>query len=84
MSIWISTTDRMPPINEQVLILFKDKKDEERYIKEVFDNAKKYGNSDMKSAYYEGIEDALSVLSHKRLANIKTIRKGKEYEQNYD
>lgn len=35
----------------------------------------------MKPAYYEGIEDALSVLSHKRLAN---IRKGKEYEQNYD
>ena len=84
MSVWISTTDRMPPINEQVLILFKDKKDEERYIKEVFDNAKKYGNPDMKSAYYEGIEDALSVLSHKRLANIKTIIKGKEYEQNYD
>ena len=84
MSVWISTTDRMPPINEQVLILFKDKKDEERYIKEVFVNAKKYGNPDMKFAYYEGIEDALSVLSHKRLANIKTIRKGKEYEQNYD
>ena len=28
MSVWISTKDRMPPINEQVLILFKDKKDE--------------------------------------------------------
>lgn len=33
---------------------------------------------------FEGIEDALSVLSHKRLANIRTIRKGREYEQNYD
>ena len=28
MGVWISTKDRMPPINEQVLILFKDKKDE--------------------------------------------------------
>ena len=28
MSIWISTKDQMPPINEEVLILYKDKKDE--------------------------------------------------------
>lgn len=28
MSVWISTKDRMPPMNEQVLIWFKDKKDE--------------------------------------------------------
>ena len=28
MSIWISTQDRMPPLNEEVLILFKNKKDE--------------------------------------------------------
>jgi hypothetical protein len=48
-----------------------DKKDEEKYIKEVFDKAKDYDNLDMKSAYYEGIEDALGVLSHKRLKNIK-------------
>ena len=48
-----------------------DKKDEEKYIKEVFDKAKDYDNPDMKSAYYEGIEDALGVLSHKRLKNIK-------------
>lgn len=48
-----------------------DKKDEEKYIKEVFDKAKDYDNPDMKSAYYKGIEDAFGVLSHKRLANIK-------------
>ena len=48
-----------------------DKKDEEKYIKEVFDKAKDYDNLDMESAYYEGIEDALGVLSHKRLKNIK-------------
>ena len=33
MSIWISTKDQMPPINEEVLILYKDKKDE---LKEAF------------------------------------------------
>lgn len=27
MSIWIKTKDRMPPKNEEVLILYKDKKD---------------------------------------------------------
>lgn len=48
-----------------------DKKDEEKYIKEVFDKAKDYDNPDMKSAYYEGIEDTLNVLSHKRLKNLQ-------------
>lgn len=48
-----------------------DKKDEEKYIKEVFDKAKNYDNPDMKSAYYQGIEDTINVLSHKRLANIE-------------
>ena len=48
-----------------------DKRDEETYIKEVFDKAKNYDNPDMKSAYYEGIEDTLNVLSHKRLKNLQ-------------
>lgn len=48
-----------------------DKKDEEKYLKEIFDNARDYDNPDMKSAYYEGIEDALNVLSHKRLKNLQ-------------
>lgn len=51
-----------------------DKKDEEKYIQEVFDKARDYQNIDKKSAYYEGIEDTLNVLSHKRLANINTNR----------
>lgn len=51
-----------------------DKKDEEKYIKEVFDKAKDYNNPDMKSAYYQGIEDALGVLSHKRLKNLPKLR----------
>ena len=48
-----------------------DKKDEEKYIKEVLGKARNYDNPDLKSAYYEGIEDTLNVLSHKRLKNIK-------------
>lgn len=28
MSVWIKTEDKMPPLNEEVLILYKDKKDE--------------------------------------------------------
>lgn len=28
MSIWIKTEDRMPQLNEEVLILYKDKKEE--------------------------------------------------------
>lgn len=48
-----------------------DKKDEEKYIKEVFDKARNYDNPDLKSAYYEGIEDTLNVLSHKRLKNLQ-------------
>ncbi len=48
-----------------------DKKDEKKYLREVFDKERNYDNPDMESAYYEGIEDTLKVLSHKRLANIK-------------
>lgn len=49
-----------------------DKKDEKKYVKEVFDKARNYDNQDMKSTYYEGIEDTLNVLSQKRLVNIKS------------
>ena len=28
MSVWISAQDKKPPLNEEVLVLFKDKKDE--------------------------------------------------------
>ena len=27
MSVWINTADRMPPLHEEVLILYKDRKD---------------------------------------------------------
>ena len=48
-----------------------DKKDEEKYVKEVFDQARNYDNPDMKYIYYESIEDTLNVLSQKRLVNVK-------------
>lgn len=31
MSVWIKCEDRMPPLNEEVLILFKDKNDKLTY-----------------------------------------------------
>lgn len=51
-----------------------DKKDEEKYIKEVFDKAKDYHDVDEQVAYYQGIEDAFGVLSHKRLKNLQKLR----------
>lgn len=72
--IWNKLFNRLDICNDRIdkiKHLSIDKKDEEKYIKEVFDKAKDYDNPDMKSAYYEGIEDALGVLSHKRLKNIK-------------
>lgn len=72
--IWNKLFNRLDMCNDcidKIKRLSIDKKDEEKYIKEVFDKAKNYDNSDIKSAYYEGIEDTLNVLSHKRLKNIK-------------
>lgn len=72
--IWNKLFNRLDICNDcidKIKRLSIDKKDEEKYIKEVFDKAKKYDNPDMESAYYEGIEDTLNVLSHKRLKNIK-------------
>lgn len=72
--IWNKLFNRLDMCNDcidKIKRLSIDKKDEEKYIKEVFDKAKNYDNPDIKSAYYEGIEDTLNVLSHKRLKNIK-------------
>lgn len=72
--IWNKLFNRLDMCNDcidKIKRLSIDKKDEEKYIKEVFDKAKNYDNQDIKSAYYEGIEDTLNVLSHKRLANLQ-------------
>ena len=73
--IWNKLFNRLDICNdclEKIKYLSIDKKDEEKYMKEVFDNARNYHDIDKQFIYYEGVEDALSVLSHKRLANIKT------------
>lgn len=72
--IWNKLFNRLDICNDcidKIKRLSIDKKDEEKYLKEVFDNARNYHDVDKQSAYYEGIEDTLKVLSHKRLANIK-------------
>ena len=56
MSIWISTKDQMPPINEEVLILYKDKKDElkeESWIKESNFGFERWSYFIEYSGYYE-------------------------------
>lgn len=52
-----------------------DIKDEEKYVDELFDKHETYENFDNESAYLQGAEDMLSILSHKRLKNIKGIPK---------
>lgn len=56
---------------KKIKILSIDVKDEEKYIDELFDKHNKYENIDCESAYFQGVEDMLSILSHKRLNKIK-------------
>ena len=75
--IWNKLFNRLDICDDcigKIKYLSIDKKDEEKYIKEVFDKAKDYDNPDMKSAYYQGIEDTMNVLSHKRLKNLPKLR----------
>lgn len=41
------------------------------YVDELFDKHEPYENCDNESAYLQGAEDMLNILSHKRLKNIK-------------
>lgn len=49
-----------------------DVKAEEKYVDELFDKHETYENFDNESAYLQGAEDMLNILSHKMLKNIKT------------
>lgn len=51
--------------------LSTDVKDEEKYVDELFDKHETYENSDNESAYLQGAEDMLSILSNRRLRHIK-------------
>lgn len=51
--------------------LSTDVKDEEKYVDELFDKHETYETIDNESAYLQGAEDMLNILSHKRLRDIK-------------
>ena len=56
---------------EKIKKLSIDAKEEEKYIKELFDKHDEYGDSNLESVYLQGVEDMLDILSHKRLRDIK-------------
>jgi hypothetical protein len=55
MSVWNKCKDKMPPLNEDVLILFKDKKDKLTYENLYYGIAKRYIHKPFPSS--EGWED---------------------------
>ena len=59
---------------EKIRLLSIDKKDEQEYVDKLIGNMKSYSNCDCQSAYCEGLDDALSVLSYRRLHWIKINR----------
>lgn len=63
---------------KKIKYLSIDKQDEQHYIDELFSkDPKDFANDkNYMCAYYEGIEDALNVLSHRRLNHIE-INKSK-------
>ena len=48
-----------------------DSKEEEKYVKELFDKHNKYEDFNLESIYFQGVEDMLDILSHKRLRNVE-------------
>lgn len=54
-----------------------DIEEEKRCVQEVLDKHEPYENDYCESAYLQGVEDALGVLSHKRLLNLKIRSYGK-------
>lgn len=56
---------------KKIRLLSIDKADEQKYVNDLIKNMKQYSNFDCQAAYCEGLEDALSVLSHRRLEHIE-------------
>lgn len=56
---------------KKIKYLSTDVKDEEKYVNELFDKREIYENIDNESAYWQGAEDMLNILGHKRLRKIK-------------
>lgn len=55
---------------EKIRLPSIDKKTEQEYVNDLIKNMKEYSNFDCQSVYCEGLEDALSILSHRRLKHI--------------
>lgn len=51
-----------------------DVKVEEKYVNELFDKHDRYEDFNYESAYLQGADDMLNILSHKRLNNINAKR----------
>ena len=56
---------------EKIKQLSIDIKEEEKYVQEIFDHHEQYEDIACESAYLQGVEDMLDILSHNRLRNIK-------------
>ena len=56
---------------EKIKQLSIDVKEEEKYIKELFDKHKTYDDSNLESIYLQGVTDMLNILSNNRLRTIK-------------
>lgn len=72
--IWNRLFNKLDICNKcmkKIQLLSIDKRDEQKYLNKLIDNLIKYSKDDCQSAYCEGFEDALSVLSHRRLCQIK-------------
>lgn len=83
MSVWIKTEDRMPPENEEVLILYKDKEDEltednlfygiARWIEDSNFHFKGWSSFTEYQVYYE-------VVFWTQLVDVPNIKRLKEQE----
>lgn len=48
-----------------------DKEEEDRCYHEILNNGREFSNNEEEAIYYQGVEDAIEILSHNRLLKIK-------------
>lgn len=72
--IWNRLFNKLDICNEcmdKIKQLSTDVKEEEKYVKELFDKHNKYDDFNLESIYLQGATDMLDILSNNRLRNIK-------------
>lgn len=72
--IWNRLFNKLDICNEcmdKIRQLSTDVKEEEKYVKELFDKHNKYDDFNLESIYLQGATDMLDILSNNRLRNIK-------------